>query len=58
MLAPSTAELYATRFLDFHPLTGNRSGQHALRLTGQVRLIVTVEDQRTIWVEEVIDYHA
>ena len=43
--------------MDFHPLTGGRRGQYALRLTGQVRMIVTIEDGRTVIVEEVVDYH-
>ena len=43
--------------LDFHPLRGDRRGQHALRLTGQMRLIVTVVDERTVRVEKVTDYH-
>jgi plasmid maintenance system killer protein len=50
-------ELYGHQGLDFHPLTGNRSGQFAVRLTGQMRLILTVEDDQTVWVEEVTDYH-
>ena len=49
--------LYALRSLAFHPLTGDRRGQHALRLTGQVRLILTVVDERTVIIEEVRDYH-
>ncbi len=49
--------LYEIRPLNFHPLTGDRRGRHALRLTGQMRMIVTVEDERTIIVEEVVDYH-
>ena len=49
--------LYDIRALDFHPLTGDRRGQHALRLTGQMRLILTIVDDRTVIVEEVRDYH-
>ncbi len=49
--------LYDIRPLDFHPLTGDRRGQHSLRLTGRMRMIVTVEDERTVTVEEVVDYH-
>ena len=55
--APDLQTLYALRALDFHPLTGDRAGQHALRLTGRMRLIVTIEDERTIRIEEVVDYH-
>ena len=49
--------LYKIRSLNLHPLTGDRRGQHALRLTGQLRMIVTIEDEQTIIVEEVVDYH-
>lgn len=55
--APDVATLYRIRALDFHPLTGDRASQHALRLTGRMRLIVTVEDERTIRIDEVVDYH-
>jgi len=49
--------LFEIRPLDLHPLTGDRRGQYALRLTGQMRMIVTIEDERTVIVEEVVDYH-
>ena len=55
--ALDVSELHGYRALGFHPLRGNRRGQHALRLTGQMRLIVTVIDERTVRVEEVTDYH-
>jgi toxin HigB-1 len=55
--APDVETLYRIRALDFHPLTGGRASQHALRLTGRMRLIVTVEGERTIRIEEVVDYH-
>lgn len=55
--AVSVSDLYASRALDFHPLTGNRTGQHALRLTGQMRLVVTVTGEQSVIVEEVVDYH-
>jgi proteic killer suppression protein len=55
--APTLDALYETRALGFHPLTGNRRGQYAVRLTGQMRLIVTVANRRVIWIEEVVDYH-
>jgi plasmid maintenance system killer protein len=50
-------DLYAVRPLDFHALRGSRRGQYAARITGQVRLILTVEDHRTVVIEEVTDYH-
>ncbi len=53
----SVQDLYRLVPLRFHALTGNRRGQYALRLTGQMRMIVTIEDERTLMVEEVVDYH-
>lgn len=50
-------DLQLQRALDLHPLRGNRAGQHALRLTGRMRLIVTFSD-RGARIEEVADYHA
>lgn len=50
-------DLFAVRAFDLHPLTGERAGQHAMRLTGQVRLILTFSDDRAVTVEEVVDYH-
>lgn len=55
--ADRVQDLYAVRAFDFHPLSGDRAGQYALRLTGQVRLILTVESDRLVRVEEVVDYH-
>ncbi|MFA7295875.1 MAG: type II toxin-antitoxin system RelE/ParE family toxin [Dehalococcoidia bacterium] len=54
--AATIEDVYAMRQLDLHPLTGDRRGQHAIRLTGSVRLVVTIEDDAFI-VEEVTDYH-
>lgn len=57
--AERASDLYAFRALDLHPLGGDRAGHHALRLTGQMRLIVTLEDDgRAATIEEVTDYHA
>jgi plasmid maintenance system killer protein len=55
--ASSLAELYGLRMLDLHPLTGNRSGQLAARITGQTRLVLTVLSDTQVRVEEVVDYH-
>ncbi|GMU41885.1 MAG: hypothetical protein AMXMBFR23_27510 [Chloroflexota bacterium] len=55
--ADRVQDLYEIRALDFHRLTGDRDGQFALRLTGQMRLILTVEHDRLVIVEEVVDYH-
>jgi plasmid maintenance system killer protein len=54
---PNVQELYRSRSFDLHPSAGNRAGQHAVRLTGQVRLIMAIEDGETIKIEEVVDYH-
>ena len=57
LVTERVSDLYQTRPLDFHPLTGNRRGQHAIRLNGRWRLIVTVESERSVIVEEVVNYH-
>lgn len=54
--ARSVEDLRAQRALDVHALRGNRAGQHGLRLTGRVRLIVTFSDAGAE-IEEVVDYH-
>lgn len=54
--ARSLEDLRANRALDVHPLRGNRAGQHALRLTGRMRLVVTLTGT-TAEIEEVVDYH-
>ena len=38
--ATSMQSLYAVRAMNLHPLTGDRRGQLAIRLTGRARLIV------------------
>ncbi len=54
--ARSVEDLRANRALDVHALRGNRAGQHALRLTGRMRLIVTFTEAGAE-IEEVVDYH-
>lgn len=39
--AKSFEELYQIPTLKFHPLTGNRKGEYAIKLTGFYRLIIT-----------------
>jgi proteic killer suppression protein len=56
MNAQSMQDLYANRQLDLHPLSGDRRGQFAIRITGQVRMILTNDDD-ILTVEEVTDYH-
>jgi plasmid maintenance system killer protein len=55
--APSVASLYQIRSFDFHPLTGDRAEQYAIRLTGQMRLVVTFDGNGRAMIEEVVDYH-
>jgi len=55
--AEQVSDLYAIRSFDLHPLTGDRRGQHAIRLNGQMRLIVTFDGDRSVMIEEVVDYH-
>lgn len=57
--AKSAQDLYAIPQLDFHPLTGNRQGQYALKLSGQMRLIVTFKDaaQTEVQIKEVSDHY-
>lgn len=42
-----------------HPLKGDRMGQYAIRLTGFMRLIFTVETkpQRIVWIEQVSKHY-
>lgn len=51
-------DLHRIRALDFHPLTRPRDGQQAIRLTGQMRLIVTIDEPRMVTIVEVVDYHS
>jgi len=55
--AQERSDVQQVRAYDLHPLRGERRGQHALRLTGQVRLILTFDTESHVTVEEVIDYH-
>lgn len=50
-------DLFQIRALDLHPLTGDRRGQFAIRLTGRMRLIFTLDADRHVTIEEVVDYH-
>jgi proteic killer suppression protein len=52
--------LYARRSFRFEKLSGNRAGQHSMRLNDQWRLIVEIKGEalnKTIHVIEVVDYH-
>ena len=54
--AENTAELRRFRGLRYHALRGSRSGQIALRLNDQFRLVVTI-DKDEIEIIEIVDYH-
>jgi toxin HigB-1 len=52
--------LYARRSFRFEKLSGNRAGQHSMRLNDQWRLIVEIKGEasnKTIHVIEIVDYH-
>lgn len=58
--AHDTRDLYALKSLHFEKLSGDRAGQHSLRLNKQWRLIIVLEadDQgRFVVVIEIIDYY-
>ena len=57
MQARGLDDLANTPPLHFHMLTGDRAGQYAMRLTGQIRLVMTFPDPGTGMIEEVVDYH-
>ncbi len=53
------SELASFPQLKYHPLKGDRKGQHAINVTNKMRLIFTIqgEHQDVVCIEEVIDYH-
>lgn len=58
--APDPRDLRALKSLRFEKLSGDRDGQHSLRLNDQWRLIVILErdDQgHVVVVIEIVDYH-
>ena len=58
MAAENVRDLYAFVSLGFHSLKGTRRDQFAVTLTGQWRLILERgDDERTLIVVEVVDYH-
>jgi proteic killer suppression protein len=50
-------ELFGHRALKLHPLKGNRSGEYAMTLTGNFRLIVEKIKEDTVRIIDVEDYH-
>lgn len=58
--APDERDLYAMRSLRLEKLTGDRAGQHSIRLNDQWRLILrfhTDDNGRVAVVIDVVDYH-
>lgn len=57
--ARSAHDLAQFAALGFHPLTGDRRGQYALKLTGFMRLIVTFADPALtrVTIEEVSKHY-
>jgi len=51
------AELYGHRALRLHALKGNRTGQYAMTLTGNYRLIIEKVEEDTVRITNVEDYH-
>lgn len=54
---PAFSDLYGFRALRLHPLKGDRSGQHALTLTGNYRLVIERLGKDKARVLSVEDYH-
>ena len=55
--ADKFTDLYGHRALRLHPLRGDRSGQYAMTLTCNCRLIIERISEDTIRVLDVEDYH-
>jgi toxin HigB-1 len=51
------SQLYGLQALRFHPLKGNRSGQYAIMLTGNYRLIIEKIKEDVVRIVNVEDYH-
>ena len=50
-------QLYGHRALRLHPLKGNRTGQYAITLTGNYRLIIERVEEDRVCIMDVEDYH-
>jgi toxin HigB-1 len=51
------SQLYGLQALRLHPLKGNRSGQYAILLTGNYRLIIEKIKEDVVRIVNVEDYH-
>ena len=50
-------QLYGFQALKMHPLKGDRSGQYAITLTGNYRLIIEKVQEDKVRIVDVEDYH-
>ncbi len=55
--ADKLTQLYGHRALQFHPLKGDRTGQHAMALTGNYRLVIERVSEDEVRILAVEDYH-
>ncbi len=58
--AADERDLYALRGLNFHPLKDDRTGQPAMKLNDQWRLILEIRGEapkKWMGVVEIVDYH-
>ena len=51
------SQLYGLQALRLHPLKGNRSGQYAIALTGNYRLVIEKIKEDAVRIMSVEDYH-
>ena len=51
------SQLYGHRALRLHPLKGSRTGQFAITLTGNYRLIIEKVEEDKVRIIDVEDYH-
>ena len=50
-------QLYGHQALRLHPLKGNKTGQYAITLTGNCRLIMEQVEEERVRIMDVEDYH-
>ena len=55
--ADNFSQLFGIQSLQLHPLKGNRTGQYAITLSGNYRLILEKVGENKILVLDVEDYH-
>ena len=55
--AEKFVDLFGLRALRLHPLKGDRTGQYALTLSGNYRLIIEKVSEEKVRVVDVEDYH-